>query len=139
MELAIQKLPTTPPDQPSQAGSGGGANRNSNGNISSPVVPRSPHAGEESAQPLALPVPSSFFSTQVLGSGEGAGGGAASFVDDTRRFLQNAGDTISKPLSALGRIVGEALDSAEGRLPSYLPGPLPRWRLVGWVWGMRLP
>ena len=59
MELAIQKLPTTPPDQNTSLGAirngtdsmGGGA----------AVLPRSPHAGEESAQPLALPVPRSFF------------------------------------------------------------------------------
>ena len=58
----------------------------------------SPHAGEESAQPLALPTPG-----QTLG-------------EDARRLLQKTGDTISKPLSAIGRIFSEALEEAEGKL-----------------------
>ncbi|THH05985.1 hypothetical protein EW145_g4397 [Phellinidium pouzarii] len=58
----------------------------------------SPHAGEESAQPLAL----------TLG---GIGGG---FADDTRRFLQRTGDALGKPLNVLGRILGEALDGLDG-------------------------
>jgi hypothetical protein len=36
--------------------------------------------------------------------------------------LQKTGDTISKPLNAIGRIFSEALDNAEGKL-TYLPGP----------------
>ncbi|TFY78698.1 hypothetical protein EWM64_g5310 [Hericium alpestre] len=51
----------------------------------------SPHAGEEPAQPLSL---SDF---------------------DARRLLQRTGDTISKPLNAIGRIFSEALDGAEER------------------------
>ena len=58
----------------------------------------SPHAGEESAQPLALPTPG-----QTLG-------------EDARRLLQKTGDTISKPLNAIGRIFSEALEEAEGKL-----------------------
>ena len=65
-------------------------------------TPISPHAGEESAQPLHL----------SLGNI-----GANSLADDTRRFLQRTGDTLSKPLNALGRILGEALDGLDG------PGP----------------
>jgi len=60
----------------------------------------SPHAGEESATPLAL---------------------SLSIADDTRRFLQRTGDTLSKPLSALGRILGEALDGLDGA-----PGTVPQ-------------
>ena len=60
----------------------------------------SPHAGEESAQPLALPAPG-----QTLG-------------EDARRLLSKTGDTISKPLSAISRIFSEVLDEAEGALSS---------------------
>ncbi|KAH8110825.1 hypothetical protein DFH11DRAFT_1618962 [Phellopilus nigrolimitatus] len=56
----------------------------------------SPHAGEESAQPLSLAL-----------------GGSGALADETRRFLQRTGDTLSKPLSALGRILGEALDGLD--------------------------
>jgi len=42
--------------------------------------------------------------------------------DDALRLLQKTGDTISKPLNAIGRIFSEALDGAENKL-SYLPGP----------------
>ena len=64
----------------------------------------SPHAGEESAQLLAISAP-----TQTLS-------------EDALRILQKTGDTISKPLNAIGRIFSEALDGAENKL-SYLPGP----------------
>ena len=64
----------------------------------------SPHAGEESAQLLAISTPSQTLS------------------DDALRILQKTGDTISKPLNAIGRIFSEALDGAENKL-SYLPGP----------------
>jgi type II secretory pathway pseudopilin PulG len=97
VEDAIQALPHSEPITP----------------ISAPVTPKrsllsagagsaspglSAHAGEESAQPLALPTPG-----QTLG-------------EDARRLLQKTGDTISKPLSAIGRIFSEALEEAEGKL-----------------------
>jgi Rab5 GDP/GTP exchange factor len=47
---------------------------------------------------------------------------------DARRLLQKTGDTISKPLNAIGRIFSEALDGAEGKL-SYLPGPFAPFEL----------
>ncbi|KAF8075130.1 hypothetical protein FPV67DRAFT_1409004 [Lyophyllum atratum] len=70
----------------------------------------SPHAGEESAQPLSISTPSQTIS------------------DDAKRLLQKTGDTISKPLNAIGRIFSEALDGAEGKL-SYLPGPFAPFEL----------
>jgi len=94
VEDAIQALPHSEPITP----------------ISAPTTPKrvqvsagpgpavSPRAGEESAQPLALPTPG-----QTLG-------------EDARRLLQKTGDTISKPLSAIGRIFSEALEEAEGKL-----------------------
>ncbi|KAF8967767.1 hypothetical protein BDZ97DRAFT_1803218 [Flammula alnicola] len=70
----------------------------------------SPHAGEESAQPLSISTP-----TQTLS-------------EDAKRLLQKTGDTISKPLNAIGRIFSEALDGAENKL-SYLPGPFAPFEL----------
>lgn len=72
----------------------------------------SPHAGEESAQPLSISTPA-----QAISIGE-----------DAKRLLQKTGDTISKPLSAIGRIFTEALDGAENKL-SYLPGPFAPFEL----------
>ncbi|KIM44474.1 hypothetical protein M413DRAFT_442446 [Hebeloma cylindrosporum] len=74
------------------------------------ITPASPHAGEESAQPLSLSAP-----TQTLS-------------EDAKRLLQKTGDTISKPLNAIGRIFTEALDGAETKL-SYLPGPFAPFEL----------
>lgn len=74
------------------------------------IPPASPHAGEESAQPLSLSTP-----TQTLS-------------EDAKRLLQKTGDTISKPLNAIGRIFTEALDGAETKL-SYLPGPFAPFEL----------
>lgn len=93
-------------------------------------LPTSPHAGEESAQPLQL----------SLG---GLGVGANTLADDTRRFLQRTGDTLSKPLSALGRLLGEAFDGLDGVGPppgaghgqqgsgasTYLPGPFAPYEI----------
>jgi len=95
VEEAIQSLPSTGTQTPVS-------------DVDSPMttipLPTSPHSGEESAQPLALPTPA-----QTLG-------------EDAKRFLQKTGDTISKPLSAISRIFTEVLDNAEESL-SYLPGP----------------
>jgi hypothetical protein len=54
--------------------------------------------GEESARTLQLP--------QV-----------AAIAEDTRRFLERTGESLSKPLSAIGRIFSEVLDD-EPRSPS---------------------
>lgn len=103
VEEAIQALPHSEPMSPSVSAPstpkrallsiGVGGSRSA-----SPAP--SPHAGEESAQPLALPTPG-----QTLG-------------EDARRLLSKTGDTISKPLSAIGRIFSEVLDEAEGALSS---------------------
>ena len=74
--------------------------------------PPSPHAGEESAQPLSISSPSP----------------AQSLSEDARRLLQKTGDTISKPLNAIGRIFSEAIDGAESKL-TYLPGPFAPFEL----------
>ncbi|KAK0214745.1 hypothetical protein IW262DRAFT_1402491 [Armillaria fumosa] len=76
------------------------------------------HAGEESAQPLSLPTP-----TQTLS-------------DDAKRLLQKTGDTISKPLNAISRILNEAIDSAASPFAPFeasreqrtgTPPPVPHW------------
>ncbi|KAK0188691.1 hypothetical protein F5146DRAFT_983263 [Armillaria mellea] len=78
----------------------------------------SSHAGEESAQPLSLPTPA-----QILS-------------DDAKRLLQKTGDTISKPLNAISRILNEAIDSAASPFAPFetgreqrtgTPSPVPHW------------
>ncbi|KAJ7576981.1 hypothetical protein C8J56DRAFT_870192 [Mycena floridula] len=104
VEEAIQYLPVSESNSPSIPPS----------DPSTPFRPvASPHAGEESAQPLSLstPEPSS-----------------ATFSDDAKRLLQKTGDTISKPLNAIGKIFNDALDGAEQKL-TYLPGPFAPFEL----------
>ena len=100
VEEAIQSLPLSEPQSPATPF----ADTKIRG------ITSSPHAGEESAQPLSLSAP-----TQTLS-------------DDAKRLLQKTGDTISKPLNAIGRIFTEALDGAENKL-SYLPGPFAPFEL----------
>ena len=102
VEDAIQALPLSDPNSPLIQHAGI--------EIREPFPPSSPHAGEESAQPLSLSTP------------------AHTISEDAKRLLQKTGDTISKPLNAIGRIFSEALDGAEGRL-SYLPGPFAPFEL----------
>ena len=93
VEEVIQSLPITAPHTPSPGTPS-----------DSPITPGpsmplpSSHTGEESAQPLALPVP-------------------AQFSEDARRLLQKTGDTISKPLSAIGRLLVEAEESLANFAP----------------------
>ncbi|KAH9893460.1 hypothetical protein C8Q73DRAFT_761414 [Cubamyces lactineus] len=103
VEDAIQSLPSTGSQTPERGFTPG---PDSSGTATPPrhALTSMSHAGEESAQPLSLPVPG-----QSIG-------------EDARRFLQKTGDTISKPLSAISRIFNEVLDGAEDTL-SYLPGP----------------
>ncbi|KAH0583015.1 hypothetical protein H2248_010902 [Termitomyces sp. 'cryptogamus'] len=101
VEEAIQTLPQSDTNSPvvSQAP-----------RASQPPSPINSHAGEESAQPLAISTP------------------PQSLSDDAKRLLQKTGDTISKPLNAIGRIFSEALDGAENKL-AYLPGPFAPFEL----------
>ena len=92
VEEAIQALPVSEPNSPVFPF------------VQAKTQSLSPHAGEESAQLLAISTP------------------AQTLSDDALRLLQKTGDTISKPLNAIGRIFSEALDGAENKL-SYLPGP----------------
>lgn len=103
VEEAIQALPPSEPQSPSTPFAEAKVRPIINSNFS-------PHAGEESAQLLSLSTP------------------APTLSEDAKRLLQKTGDTISKPLNAIGRIFTEALDGAENRL-SYLPGPFAPFEL----------
>ncbi|KAH0836730.1 hypothetical protein J3R83DRAFT_8462 [Lanmaoa asiatica] len=102
VELAIQSLPPSLPSSPTSSTSSFAPSTRS-------PFP-SPHAGEESAQPLALSVPSQ---TQSIG-------------EDARRLLQKTGNVVSKPLGAISRIFSDALDEKM----SYLPGPFAPFELA---------
>ncbi|KAF9530377.1 hypothetical protein CPB83DRAFT_788406 [Crepidotus variabilis] len=104
VELAIQALPPSEPTSPNTPFA--------ETNIRGVPEVTSPHAGEESARPLAISTPAQ----------------PVTISEDAKRLLQKTGDTISKPLSAIGRIFTEALDGAETKL-SYLPGPFAPFEL----------
>ncbi|KAI0272546.1 hypothetical protein BC834DRAFT_817077 [Gloeopeniophorella convolvens] len=116
VEAAIQTLPASRPQSPPipSSSSSGSSSPSINPNpttsnrppahpipVPSPASsPRlSPHVGEEPATPLSLP------------------------SIDARRFLQRTGDSLSKPLSAIGRIFSDALDGAEEVLTSQFTPP----------------
>ncbi|KIJ65541.1 hypothetical protein HYDPIDRAFT_27542 [Hydnomerulius pinastri MD-312] len=103
VETAIQSLPPSLPSSPTSSTS----------SFTPSIRPShpSPHAGEESAQPLTLSVPSQ---AQTQGISE-----------DARRLLQKTGDAVSKPLGAISRIFSEALDEKM----AYLPGPFAPFEL----------
>ncbi|CAL1714295.1 unnamed protein product [Somion occarium] len=104
VEAAIQSLPSTGTQTPStESESPLAPSAVNNSALTQSPLPSS-HTGEESAQPLALPAP------------------VQTISEDAKRFLQKTGDTISKPLSAIGRIFNEVLDGAEESLAN-LPGP----------------
>ncbi|KIK01464.1 hypothetical protein K443DRAFT_678328 [Laccaria amethystina LaAM-08-1] len=103
VEEAIQALPPSEPQSPSTPFADAKVRPIINSSLS-------PHAGEESAQLLSLSTP------------------AQTLSEDAKRLLQKTGDTISKPLNAIGRIFTEALDGAENKL-SYLPGPFAPFEL----------
>jgi len=77
---------------------------------SSPVSPPSSRddlfVGDESAQPLRIP--------SVLPN-------TATIAEDTRRFFQRTGETISKPMNMLGRFLADAFDGPE---TSSFEGPM---------------
>jgi Rab5 GDP/GTP exchange factor len=126
VEFAIHNLPSSPqPSSPSQfhPATSSRPHTPSRLDLQSPVpstrsyietrLPTSPHAGEESAQPLSL----------SLGN---VGSGAGAIADDTRKFLQRTGDALGKPLSALGRLLGEALDGLDNGQDNTGEGSRPQ-------------
>jgi len=100
VEEAIRNLPPSEFESPNlQKGNAIALNHPESG--------QSPHAGEESARPLSINTP-----IQTLSG-------------DAKRLLQKTGDTISKPLNALGRIFTEALDGTENKFISLPGSPAP--------------
>ncbi|KAG8755584.1 hypothetical protein FRC12_010847 [Ceratobasidium sp. 428] len=99
VEQAILALPPSP-DPSSPAVAAPIVSSRSTGSDLSQLAPASSSssAGEESARTLQLP--------QV-----------AAIAEDTRKFLERTGESISKPLTAIGRIFGEILDD-EPQSPS---------------------
>lgn len=90
--LSIDRIPTPPSASPATPQT----------KLSSSSVIKSPSlVGEEAAKPLSLPMPdpSGIVEPSQL-----------SLAEDTRRFFQKTSDTISKPLSTIGRIFSEILD-----------------------------
>ncbi|GJJ11315.1 hypothetical protein Clacol_005547 [Clathrus columnatus] len=102
VELAIEDLSVDDrvPTPPSAAPSTSQAKLPSNSNAS--VRPSVSLVGEEAARPLSLPMPD--HSSGTIESSQ------LSLAEDTRRFFQKTSDTISKPLTAIGRIFSEMLD-----------------------------
>jgi hypothetical protein len=133
-------LPTTAPGTPSRPAPLGLPEGRASPSLSGS------HVGEEAAQPLALPapppssLPSAPASAQTLG---------AALSEDARRLIKQTGDSLSRPISALGRLFSEVLDGpggsgtqsdypgADGRHGgqhngggmSYLPGPFAPFEL----------
>lgn len=129
VEIAISNLPGSPmPSDNAPSPDLLQTPKNSKARMDS-LPMSSPHAGEESAQPLSLSL------------GQGLAGLSVA-EDTTRRFLQRTGDTLSKPLSALGRMLGEVMDgldrevqpsgpsTSHGGVGSYLPGPFAPFDLA---------
>lgn len=84
--------------------------------------------GEEAAKPLSLPMPD-----HPSGATEPS---PLSLGEDTRRFFQKTSDTISKPLTTIGRIFSDILDDqrlsrnsndamSTDRIPRTPPPPFP--------------
>lgn len=111
VEEAIQSLPQSEPDSPHISSAQPSTPRRT------PPPRSTSHVGEESAEPLSLSTPGQTLS------------------DDARRLLQKTGDTISKPLNAIGRIFSEALDGPftpfelgrESNTTEGQPPAVPNW------------
>ncbi|KAG8705815.1 hypothetical protein FRC08_001442 [Ceratobasidium sp. 394] len=108
VERAILALPPSP-DPSSPAGAAPIVSSRSTGSDLSQFASasNSSSAGEESARTLQLP--------QV-----------AAIAEDTRKFLERTGESLSKPLNAIGRIFGEILDDEPHSPGQGYPGASSR-------------
>ncbi|KAI0255953.1 hypothetical protein BJV78DRAFT_1119095 [Lactifluus subvellereus] len=111
VELAIQTLPISRPQSPPLASS------SSSSSSSSPVNPNSATPGRPPAHPIPVPPPALSLHPSLHAGEEPATPLTLPNID-ARQFLQRTGDSISKPLTAIGRIFSEALDGAEEALTS---------------------
>ncbi|KAG9101641.1 hypothetical protein FRC06_002764 [Ceratobasidium sp. 370] len=99
VERAIIALPPSPDPSPPAGAIPIVSSRSTGSDLSQfASASNSSSAGEESARTLQLP--------QV-----------AAIAEDTRKFLERTGESLSKPLNAIGRIFGEILDD-EPQSPS---------------------
>jgi hypothetical protein len=105
VECAILALPPSPDPSSPAAAAPFVSSRSTGSDLSQfSAASGSSSVGEESARTLQLP--------QV-----------AAIAEDTRKFLERTGESLSKPLSAIGRIFSEVLDD-EPRTPGGgYPGP----------------
>lgn len=117
VEAAIQTLPSSrshSPPLPSSSSSSGSSSPPVNSNI--PTVHRPP------ANPIPIPSPA-LSRRQSLHAGEEPATPLSLPSIDARRLLQRTGDSLSKPLNAIGRIFSEALDGAEEVITSQFTPP----------------
>ncbi|KAI0057428.1 hypothetical protein BV25DRAFT_1831100 [Artomyces pyxidatus] len=113
VEDAIQALPSSRSRSPPLASSSSSSSRSP-----SPSLPTTP------SRPPAHPIPIPLTSSQPsLHAGEEPATPLSLPSIDARRLLQRTGDSLSKPLSAIGRIFSEALDGAEEALSSQFTPP----------------
>ncbi|KAI0310092.1 hypothetical protein OF83DRAFT_1178920 [Amylostereum chailletii] len=112
VEAAIQTLPTSRPQSPPIIS----ASSSSSSSISTP--PTTPHRGLHPADPIPVPQPLLPHSTHV---GDEPATPLALPSIDAKRLLQRTGDSLSKPLNAIGRIFSEALDGAEDMITASFP------------------
>nr|GAT60015.1 predicted protein [Mycena chlorophos] len=114
VESAIQSLPAdASPTLPHVMHVPTTPSRSDTTSISSHSTSSSSHEGDESAQPLSM-------STPVQGM--------QTISEDARRLLQKTGDTISKPLNALSRILNEALDDITAPSPGESSRAQPHYQ-----------
>ncbi|CAE6470703.1 unnamed protein product [Rhizoctonia solani] len=104
VEQAIQALPPSPdPSSPATAPAVISSRSTASDLSQLSSATGSSSVGEESARTLQLP--------QV-----------AAIAEDTRRFLERTGESLSKPLNAIGRIFSEVLDDEPRGPGSGYPG-----------------
>jgi Rab5 GDP/GTP exchange factor len=119
VEVAIQTLPSSRPHSPRLPSSS-----SSSGSSSPPVNPNVSTAYRPPANPIPVPSPA-LSRRQSLHAGEEPATPLSLPSIDARRLLQRTGDSLSKPLSAIGRIFSEALDGAEEVITQFTPPQTP--------------
>ncbi|KZT43204.1 hypothetical protein SISSUDRAFT_1057969 [Sistotremastrum suecicum HHB10207 ss-3] len=86
-----------------------------------------PHAGEESAQPLSMASPDlDFTSMQPFSHPSAPNFNPLSLAEDTKSFFRRTGDSISKPLGAIGKIISTAVEGKESSDNGENPNGYPR-------------
>jgi len=94
----------------------------SSGSSSPSVKPNSVTPSRPPANPIPVPIPTSSPASSLHAGEESATPLSLPSID-ARRFLQRTGDSLSKPLNAIGRIFSDALDGAEEALSTQFTSP----------------